>query len=298
MLSIVYSESEYWWDVEVLTDILRGLRTTGSVYFCDFLVPPWELVYKDEARAMFHLVRRGRCRIEVEGEVHDLAPGDFVFMAPSVDHMMGSDDPDDPQTLLLCGYCSFDSAEDDILIRALPRFVLLRQDELEQWPWLTRTLEHLSAEYMSGAPGSELTVNKLTEVLLVQLLRVDFGRSGREGIVSALRDKRLAAALTNIHENPGGAWTIERAAKSASMSRSGFARKFKENLGMAFFDYLTRLRMRNARELLTTSDLHVGDIGERVGYQSELSFVKAFKKVHNTTPREFRKQGSIKETPE
>jgi len=268
------------------------------VYFCDFLEPPWETAYSDEPRAMFHLVRRGRCRINVEGETHDLESGDFVFMAPGVDHVLRNEHPDDPQTLLLCGYCEFDGSADDVLLRALPRFVLLRHEEFEAWPWLTRTLDHLSAEYMSGAPGSELTVNKLTEVLLVQLLRVDFGRSDRAGIIAALRDKRLAAALTHIHENPGGAWTIERAAKSASMSRSGFARKFKETLGTAFFDYLTRLRMRDARELLTTSDLHVGDIGERVGYQSELSFVKAFKKMHNTTPREFRKQGSIKEPPE
>ena len=74
------------------------------------------------------------------------------------------------------------------------------------------------------------------------------------------------------------------------MSRSGFARKFKETLETSFFDYLTRLRMRNARELLTTTSLRVGDIGERVGYQSELSFVKAFKKLHNMTPRAYRVQ--------
>lgn len=275
--------------MEVLTDILKGLRTTGSVYFCDFLVPPWELEYCDEARAMFHLVRRGRCQIRVSAEVHDLAPGDFVFMAPDVDHVLSSDDPEGPQTLLLCGYCRFDSTEDDVLMRALPRFVLLRQEQLDKWPWLTRTLEHLSAEYMSSAPGSELTVNKLTEVLLVQLLRADFGRSDQTGIIAALRDRRLATALTHVHDNPGAVWTIERAAEIAAMSRSGFARKFKVMLEMSFFDYLTRLRMRNARELLASTDLRVGDIGERVGYQSELSFVKAFKKLHGVTPRAFRK---------
>ena len=68
--------------MDVLTDILKGLRTTGSVYFCDFLVPPWELVYEGETRAMFHLVRRGRCHIDIDGEGQELAPGDFVFLAP------------------------------------------------------------------------------------------------------------------------------------------------------------------------------------------------------------------------
>jgi AraC-like DNA-binding protein/mannose-6-phosphate isomerase-like protein (cupin superfamily) len=274
--------------VEVLTDILRGLRTAGSVYFCDFLVPPWELPYEGETRAMFHLVRRGHCQLVVDGGMHELVPGDFVFLAPGVDHRMQSGDASTSQTLLLCGYCEFENREDDLVVRALPRYVILRNEELGQWPWLTRTLEHLSAEYMSGAPGSELTVNKLTEVLLVQLLRIDFGRSNRAGIIQALQDKRIAAALAQVHEDPGGDWTIDKAAAVASMSRSGFARRFKELLEMNFFDYLTRLRMRNARELLTTTGLPVADIGERVGYQSELSFVKAFRKLHDVTPRAWR----------
>ncbi len=274
--------------MDVLSDILEGLRATGSVYFCDFLVPPWELPYENEDRAMFHLVRRGRCQLDIDNNTHHLEPGDFVFIAPGVDHKVLSDNPSDPPTLLLCGYCQFDAVENDVLLRALPRYVLMQRDEMEQWPWLMRTLEHLSAEYMSGAPGSDLTVNKLTEVLLVQLLRADFGRSSEIGIVAALRDKRLARALTMIHQRPGQSWTIENASEEASMSRSGFARKFKELLGTSFFDYLTRLRMRNARELLTTTNLPVPTIGEKIGYQSDLSFVKAFKKLHSETPRSYR----------
>ena len=274
--------------MEVLSDILQGIRTSGSVYFCDYLLPPWELTYVDETRAMFHLVRRGRCKIEIADETYSLEAGDFVFFAPGIDHRVYSDIDGDPQSLLLCGYCLFDGEQNDMLLRALPNFVLLQRDELEQWPWLTRTLEHLSSEYMSGAPGSDLTVNKLTEVLLVQLLRIDFGRESKIGIIAALRDKRIYRALSAIHENPQYNWTIEMAAGEASMSRSGFARRFKELLETSFFDYLTRLRMREARQLLSSTNLPVADIGERVGYKSDLSFVKAFKKLHDITPRAFR----------
>ena len=269
--------------MEVLSDILGGLKATGSVYFCDYLVPPWQLEYRGEERAMFHLVRRGRCKVELEGRSELLEAGDFVFFSPGVDHKVMPQRPDDPQTLLLCGYCSFDSVEND---------VLLRGDEMAEWPWLVRTLEHLSAEYMSEAPGSQLTVNKLTEVLLVQLLRADFGRSGEAGLIAALRDPRIARALMAIHENPARHWTIETAAQEAALSRSGFARKFTELLGLGFFDYLTRLRMRKARELLKTGNLPVSRVAEMVGYQSDLSFVKAFKRLHGQTPRAFRMKGS------
>jgi len=76
------------------------------------------------------------------------------------------------------------------------------------------------------------------------------------------------------------------------MSRSGFARKFKQLLGTSFFDYLTRLRMRAARELLVTTNLRVPMIGEKIGYQSELSFVKAFKNLQGDTPRAYRLRAS------
>ena len=274
--------------MEVLSDILQGIRATGSVYFCDFLLPPWRLPFKNETRAMFHLVRRGHCEIEIAGITRNLEPGDFVFFAPGVDHLVFSDGTDDQRTLLLCGYCLFDAVENDVLLRALPDYVLLRRDELQQWPWLTRTLDHLSAEYMSDEPGSDLTVDKLTEVLLVQLLRTDFGRHAEVGIVAALRDKRIAKALAALHEYPGQEWTIATAAEVASMSRSGFARRFKQLLDTSFFDYLTRLRMRDARQLLMTTNLPIADIAEKVGYQSGISFVKAFKKIHAVTPRRYR----------
>ena len=74
------------------------------------------------------------------------------------------------------------------------------------------------------------------------------------------------------------------------MSRSGFARRFKELLDTSFFDYLTRLRMREARQLLAGTNLPVADVAERVGYQSDLSFVKTFKKLHDMTPRAYRQQ--------
>ncbi len=237
---------------------------------------------------MFHLVRRGRCQVGILGRTELLEAGDFVFIAPGVDHNVAPQRPDDPQTLLLCGYCHFEAIENDVLLRALPDFVLLRGDDMAQWPWLTRTLEHLASEYMSAEPGSQLTVNKLTEVLLVQLLRADFGRSGKAGLIAALKDPRIARAMAAIHEAPATQWTIEAAAEVAALSRSGFARKFKELLGQGFFDYLTRLRMRRARELLKGTALPVGRIAEQVGYTSDLSFVKAFKKLHGVTPRGFR----------
>jgi len=281
--------------MEVLSDMLRGLRATGSVYFCDFLTAPWKLEFPGDEQAKFHYLQRGRCRALVDDWETAMATGDLVFSAPGVDHSLSSEPADagsdGAECLLLCGYCRFDAIPEDPLLAALPRFLLMRQPQILEHPWLERTLGHLAAEYRSQGAGSELTVDKLTEVLLVELIRADFGRNSQTGVFAALADSRLRRALTLMHEQPGQAWTLERLADEAAMSRSAFARQFKTTLGMPMFDYLTRLRMRHARELLTTTRLPVADIAERAGYRSDLSFVKTFKKLHGMTPRAYRHSG-------
>ena len=72
------------------------------------------------------------------------------------------------------------------------------------------------------------------------------------------------------------------------MSRSGFARKFAETLGVNFYEYLIRVRLKRARYLLKHSGIKVAEIALRIGYASELSFVKVFKKYEGMTPRAFR----------
>jgi two-component system response regulator YesN len=72
------------------------------------------------------------------------------------------------------------------------------------------------------------------------------------------------------------------------MSRSGFARKFTETLGLNFYQYLTKVRLKRARYLLKHSGHAVSDIAAMVGYTSDLSFVNVFKKHEGITPRAFR----------
>jgi len=276
----------------MLNDLLTDLKIKGSVYFCDYLDPPWKLDYRHEARALFHMVRRGRCVLNIDDHQYELATGDFVFVSPAIDHQLIASSGDSHETLLLCGYSTFEADEFDLLVKDIPRYIVIQQEQLLTWPWLKRTLEHLNAEYRSEAPGTEITVNKLTEILIVQLLRSEFGEQKDVGIIAALRDKRLAKALAAIHKDLSRAWTIESAANEASLSRSGFSKNFTEVMNISFYDYLTQSRMRRARQLLKRSQLSVAEVALEVGYQSDLAFIKTFKKLTGITPRAFRVKSS------
>ena len=70
--------------MDVLNSLLTELKITGSVYFCDFLEPPWKLDYLNEKRGLFHSVRRGRCKLSIGGTEYELLRGDLVFVSPNV----------------------------------------------------------------------------------------------------------------------------------------------------------------------------------------------------------------------
>ncbi len=281
--------------MEVLSDILESMRVHGSVYFCDSLKPPWSKDYEGLDQPSFHLVRRGDCWITSGDLVKRLGPGDLVFIAADRDYTLGSSPPGEPvqtiqsETLLLCGYCEFDELSDHPLLKALPSLTIVREEELLDHPWLKSTLDQLSAEYLSQQPGSEIVINKLTEVVIVELIRIDFGRSERNTFVGALYDKRISLALTLMHAEPHKPWTLETVAAKVALSRASLAKRFKALVGQPMFEYLTGLRMQRARELLRDTNYSVYEVANRVGYDSDLAFTKAFKRTMGTTPTRYRK---------
>jgi AraC-like DNA-binding protein len=143
---------------------------------------------------------------------------------------------------------------------------------------------------MSQQPGAELVVNKLTEVVLVELIRINFGRSEKSRFVKALSDKRIAKALQHLHNSPQIPWTLEKMGEEIGMSRAAFAKRFKELVGQPMFEYLTLLRVQRARELLQETNLRLYEVASKVGYESDLAFAKTFKKYTGTTPTRYRKQ--------
>ena len=284
--------------MEVLSDILRSMHVKGSVYFCDHLSSPWSMDFDEPKSAGFHLVRRGECWVTSGDFVERLGPGDMVFSEPGRTHTLSSQPPGEESanngqtTLLLCGYCEFSQDHSTPLLEVFPSMTIVREEDFLRHPWLKGTLDQLSSEYLSQAPGAELVVDKLTEIVLVELIRIDFGRQEKSQFVKALTDKQVAKALKQLHNNPHVHWTIESLAQEIGMSRAAFAKRFKDLVGYPMFEYLTKLRMQKAKELLRETHLPLYDVANRVGYESDMAFTKSFKKHAGTTPTRYRKEAS------
>ncbi len=82
--------------------------------------------------------------------------------------------------------------------------------------------------------------------------------------------------------------TLDGVAARFNYSKAYICRLLKENLGMTFSEYVAKLRMDRACELLSSTSLSVADIAAVVGYGSVEYFNRSFRRILGTTPTEYR----------
>ena len=84
--------------------------------------------------------------------------------------------------------------------------------------------------------------------------------------------------------------TVEDLTEVANMSQTTLMRKFKEIMKRTPIDYLIRLRITKARELLRSSPLAVSEISFEVGFADSNYFARQFKRVTGASPRQYRQR--------
>lgn len=99
----------------------------------------------------------------------------------------------------------------------------------------------------------------------------------------------MKRAEAYIAEHYARGLTLEQAAVHADMAPTYFSRVFKQEHGYTFIEYLTRIRLEEAKRLLRTTTLPVAAIGQAVGYQGFNYLSEVFKAVEKTTPSAYRR---------
>lgn len=142
----------------------------------------------------------------------------------------------------------------------------------------------------AGAAGQSGVLDRLAEVMFVLVLRHHMQCAQElHGQLAALKDHRVARALTGLHRAPANDWRVETLAREAGMSRTVFAARFVALLGETPMRYLANWRMHLADELLRERRCSVAQIADRMGYQTESAFRRAFKRVRGVGPGEVRR---------
>ncbi len=196
-----------------------------------------------------------------------------------------------PVTRLVCGYFGCDSSPFNPLLSALPTQVLAKRPE-EGNHIEVDLIQAAVAESEAQRDGSETVLARLSELLFVRVLRryIEQLPERSSGWLAGLRDPSISRALQAIHSDPARNWTIEALGREAGMSRAVLAERFAEVVGETPMRYLAKWRMQMAAGLLSQSDLPVEDVAERVGYQSNAAFGRAFKAIVGSAPGTWRRK--------
>lgn len=287
--------------MDALSSLLAMMQPRGHIFFTGDYCGDFSLDTSGNGLAHFHVIARGQCWLEIDGrrEERPLQAGDLVLLPHDSRHALHGHPPGQPPmpgtegfVTLICGHFEFASRRVNPVLAALPDFVVVRQEDHPEDGWLDTLLLFMRHEASRKAPGAGMVIDRLSEVLFLFILRAVIHQSGRDaGFLKAFADPAVARALEAIHEQPGEPWSVATLAERAALSRSAFASRFHELVGMTPAAYLTRYRMDIAHDWLVRNELTMDEIAERSGYSSTAAFTKSFKKVTGVSPGRVRREG-------
>jgi AraC-like DNA-binding protein len=176
----------------------------------------------------------------------------------------------------------------------LPRFLHLRSEQNRSHAFQS-VLDLLAAETAHPGLGSSSLISRLYESLFLYAVRAYASSHAApgKGWLAAISDKHLSKAINAMRRGLEKNWSVESLAREARMSRSAFALRFKTILGQTPLEYLTQWRMYRAGAMIRSNNTSLSEVASAVGYGSESSFSRVFRRVMGLAPREYRRQYAV-----
>jgi AraC-like DNA-binding protein len=316
--------------MDALSDVLRAVRLTGAIFFDVHASEPWvaetppgtaivgQMFPGAGHLVSYHVITRGSCWASVIGGESPirLSAGDIVVFPQGDAHAMSSTpgmrkppdlalyrqpsngqlpftmsvgDSRDEATRFVCGFLGCDAGPFNPLLAALPPVIRVSDGVGGA---IDAFVQFAVAESKDPRPGGEAVLERLSELMFVDVVRryLETLPADRTGWLAGLREPFVGRALTALHRDPARAWTLESLAHEVGLSRSALAERFTQFVGQPPMQYLANWRMQLAANYLLSGTDSVAVIAERVGYESEAAFSRAFKKSVGAPPSLWRKR--------
>lgn len=303
---------EAFQSVDPLGEALHALRMSSTFCCRSELTAPWGIGMPPMPESlMFHLVVKGTYLIQFpDGEERALQAGDFVLLPHGQAHSV-MDHPRSEvinifdldrelispryellhhggggeETKLICGAVSVKDPAAQRVVGLLPMMIVM-QTNTPGNEWLLGTIRMMMTEAESLKPGGDTIITRVSDILVVQAIRhwLDKDPLAKTGWLGALSDSLIGKAIALVHRHPTHPWSVETLAEKIGVSRSGFAKRFMDLVGEPPMQYVRKWRFQVAEGWLKETDLPIAEIAEKLAYESEASFNRAFKKFKGMTP--------------
>lgn len=303
--------------LDPVTDMLRGLRLDGVEYGRCRMSGDWSFHYPAQDNAHFHFVAGKGCwLLAPDGSWSELTAGDAILVPRGAAHTLASapgiesrsfprgeclaicetvfDYADaaadaDGASVLFCGSMRFNLDGLHPLLRMMPDLMRAKELMVSERA-IPHLLEAMVSECAMNRVGASGILSRLADVMAAQIIRswVEHGCGNATGWIAAVRDPEVGRVLAAIHAEPERDWAVADLASLMGASRSGFAAKFTSIVGETPVRYVTEVRMHQARQWISRDGMRIAQAAHRLGYDSEASFSRAFKRIIGTAPGKLR----------
>ncbi len=148
-------------------------------------------------------------------------------------------------------------------------------------------------ENRTSETGREMLLQNMAEQLAILLIRHYYRTTAAPELIKPeqLTDEQLRFqdVITFMHENFGARLTVEQLAGLTVMNTFYFIRSFKRCFNISPYNYLTKIRINNAKHLLAHTRMSTAEIGRLCGFHSASRFSAVFQKDSGQTPSYYRK---------
>jgi len=316
--------------MDVLSEVLRVIKLEGAIFFNAEFSAPWSVNSSppDALKPFisltaghvirYHFVTEGHAYARlVDGPPIELGPGDIVVFPHSDPHILGNGQGARPAetfripeknlsqgvqvtrlggggetTKFVCGFMACDPRLSSVVLSGLPKILKLSIADEPSGQWIQNSIRY--SVNASDAPddGKGLVLTKISEVLFVETLRryVSSLPPGQKGWLAGARDPVISEVLALLHKEPADPWTIADLGKRVGLSRTRLADRFRYFLGESPMAYLAQWRLKLGADILQSTEDSVAEVAAAVGYGSEAAFNRAFKRVFQCPPAQFRRK--------
>ncbi|HDR2353298.1 TPA: AraC family transcriptional regulator [Enterobacter roggenkampii] len=278
---------------DALSDILTSVRFSGGYIEAYDSDVHSGASFDMKERSML-IVRKGTLLFQcdaVGSEPIKLCEGDIVLLAYGSNFSISYPPNFSEKSEWLRGTFHLDAKLSERLLGCMPKVILLSEVAHAAMDWMETASHFILSEIQSPGPGGKVMISRLMELMFIRVLRIwALEPSADASWLQGANDPAIARALSAIHTMPEKAWTVPELAKAAGLSRSVFAERFSNLVGLPPSRYLIGLRLDKAAELLLNTKRSIVQIAEHTGYTSEASFSRAFKLRFGYSPSRWRKQ--------
>jgi len=252
--------------MDALSVLLQNVHLFETKYYRLNVTGNWSYSLTRQDTILFYLVMSGGFCIDVGNGPRETRAGDMI-MIPSAhqhvsyalnyhsdeaqpldelltsckDHTLDLKGDGDSEASLILIECKYDKAMIRPLLSVLPSILPEVNDEDDgRFEVIDVEIRLLTLEAEHERMGKTAVINHWASIMMIECLRVYIESlpEATENWLKAMKDPFLTKALVAMHEMPSENWTINKLAEVAGMSRSSFAQRFKEVVGIPPLTYL------------------------------------------------------------